>query len=85
MAGIWSVVIIVGPIILIAAIIYAWLRNRNASKANLRQADRATERLQEKCTVGSVGRLVPQLAFPGPLRAVFAFYHLGPNVLEFGW
>ncbi|NCP24890.1 MAG: hypothetical protein GW854_12195 [Erythrobacter sp.] len=48
MAGIWSVVVIVGPIILIAAIIYAWLRNRNASKANLRQADRATERLQEK-------------------------------------
>ena len=46
MAGIWSFV--AGPIVLIAAIIFAWLRNRNASKSTLREADRGAERLQEK-------------------------------------
>ena len=48
MAEIWSITVIVGPIILIAAIIYAWLRNRNARKATKRKADRGAERLQEK-------------------------------------
>ena len=48
MAGIWCVVVIVGPFILIAAFIYALLRNRNAGEANLRQADRGAERIQEK-------------------------------------
>ena len=48
MAGIWSFVVIAGPIVLIAAIIFAWLRNRNASKSTLREADRGAERLQEK-------------------------------------
>jgi FtsZ-interacting cell division protein ZipA len=48
MAEIWSITVIVGPIILIAAIVYAWLRNRNARKATKRKADRGAERLQEK-------------------------------------
>ena len=48
MAEIWKFVVVVGPIILIAAFIYARLRNRNAGEANLRQADRGAERIQEK-------------------------------------
>ncbi|MCH2486340.1 MAG: hypothetical protein MK010_01160 [Erythrobacter sp.] len=48
MAEIWSITVIVGPIILIAAIIYAWLRNRNARKSTLREADRGAKRVQEK-------------------------------------
>ena len=48
MAGIWSFVVIAGPIVLIAAIIFAWLRNRNASKSTLREADRGAVDLSQQ-------------------------------------
>ncbi len=48
MAGIWSIVVIVGPIILIVAILYAWVRNRKGHQGTVREADRGAVRLQEE-------------------------------------
>ena len=47
MGSIWTLITIVGPILLIAAIIYAWKRNRDGGARNLREAERGAQRLQE--------------------------------------
>jgi len=49
MAGdIWGVALIGGPILLLAVIIWAWLRNRAAGPRNVEQAERGAERLREE-------------------------------------
>lgn len=47
MEGFWGIVVVVGPILLIAAIIYATLRNRKAKGATERRADLGAKRLRE--------------------------------------
>ncbi|MDC0886718.1 hypothetical protein OAS19_02880 [Altererythrobacter sp.] len=47
MGSIWSFITIAGPILLIAALIYAWTRNRGASDATNRKAERGARELRE--------------------------------------
>lgn len=47
-ADIWGIVLILGPLILLLVIIWAFLRNRAAGRANLEQAERGAERLREQ-------------------------------------
>ena len=49
MEGIWSIAIIVGPILLIAVLIWAYFRNRaSASRGEIARAERGTRELREQ-------------------------------------
>ncbi|GMM92096.1 hypothetical protein [Qipengyuania sp. MTN3-11] len=48
MEGFWGIVLIVGPLLLIGAIIYGTMRNRKAGAATDRQAEVGAKRLQEE-------------------------------------
>jgi cbb3-type cytochrome oxidase subunit 3 len=43
----WSLATILGPILLIGAIIYAFLRNRGGSRSEVRRAERGAVELRE--------------------------------------
>ncbi len=47
MEGFWGVVIIVGPILLLAALIWGWMRNRRVDRKTEARSDRGTHRLRE--------------------------------------
>lgn len=48
MNSLWGLATVIGPILLIVAIIYAWNRNRKAGPGSVREADRGAERLQDE-------------------------------------
>ena len=48
MGSVWSLAIIIGPILLIGAIIFAWFRNRNTSDRLERKADEGARALREE-------------------------------------
>lgn len=48
MEGLWGVVLIGGPLLLLAAFIFGWLRNRQMSEAQERESDRGTRELREE-------------------------------------
>lgn len=48
MGSVWSLAIIIGPILLIGAIIFAWFRNRNTSDRLERKADEGARELREE-------------------------------------
>lgn len=48
MGSVWSLAIIIGPILLIGVIIFAWFRNRNTSDRLERKADEGTRDLREE-------------------------------------
>ncbi|MBT8426517.1 MAG: hypothetical protein KJO02_00660 [Erythrobacter sp.] len=48
MEGLWGVVIIAGPLLLLAAFIFGWLRNRQMSESEKLRSDRATRELREE-------------------------------------
>lgn len=43
----WSLITIIGPILLIGAIIWAFVRNRNAGRANLDRAERGAREVRD--------------------------------------
>lgn len=43
----WTLITILGPILLIGAIIWAFLRNRASGRANVAQAERGAAELRE--------------------------------------
>lgn len=45
---IWGLVLIIGPLILLGVIIWAFMRNRAAGRANVEQAERGAVRLREE-------------------------------------
>ena len=45
--AIWSLVTILGPVLLIAVLVWAYLRNRNAGPRNLERAERGAAELRE--------------------------------------
>lgn len=47
-ADIWGIVLILGPMILLGVIIWAYARNKAAGPRNLEQAERGAERLREQ-------------------------------------
>lgn len=47
-ADIWGIVLILGPLILLLVIIWAYSRNKAAGRANVEQAERGAERLREQ-------------------------------------
>lgn len=49
MGGLWSIMTIVGPIVLALVLIYALLKNRRHSgRAEIERTEQATRRLQEE-------------------------------------
>ena len=48
MGWLWSLVTVVGPILLIGAIIWAYLRNRQGSRAVVARAERGARELREE-------------------------------------
>ncbi len=48
MEGLWGVVIIAGPLLLLAAFIFSWLRNRDMSESEKLRSDRATRNLRKE-------------------------------------
>lgn len=49
---IWSLVLIGGPAILLIVVVWAWLRNRNASASTITRAERGAEELRDDIEVG---------------------------------
>ena len=48
MNSLWSLATIIGPILLIAAIVYAWYRNRSAGTANFERAERGAAEVRDR-------------------------------------
>ena len=46
MESLWIIIAIVGPALLIAALIWAFLRNRNATRREIERADRGARELR---------------------------------------
>ena len=44
----WGIVLILGPLVLLGVIIWAYTRNRAAGPGNVAQAERGAERLREE-------------------------------------
>lgn len=44
----WTLITILGPLLLIAAIVWAYWRNRNASRAEIAQAEHGARELREE-------------------------------------
>lgn len=44
----WSLITVLGPILLIAAILYAYFRNRRGRRAEVARAERGARELREK-------------------------------------
>jgi hypothetical protein len=49
---IWSLVLIGGPIVLLAVIVWAWLRNRNAPASTITRAEHGAEALRDDIEEG---------------------------------
>lgn len=47
MGWLWSLVVILGPLLLIAAIVWATLRVRNASRSSLERAEQSARDVRE--------------------------------------
>ena len=50
--GIWSVALILGPLLLLALIIWAFLRNRGASRQTTERAERGAAELRDEIESG---------------------------------
>jgi hypothetical protein len=50
--GFWSIALIIGPILLIALLIWAFLRNRGASPATTERAERGAAELRDEIERG---------------------------------
>jgi hypothetical protein len=48
MGGLWGVITIIGPIFLMAALIYAMVRNGVGSRAQIEKAERGAVQLREE-------------------------------------
>ena len=48
MGSLWSLVTILGPIVLIGVVIYAYVRNKRAPDANFEKAERGARELREE-------------------------------------
>ena len=59
MEGLWPVITVVGPILLIAAIIWAYVHNRNASRATIERAERGARQVREEIEEDEARRGAP--------------------------
>ena len=48
MGGFWGIATIVGPILFVAVLAFAWLRNKSAPESNRRQAEQSAVDLREE-------------------------------------
>lgn len=48
MESLWLIINFVGPALLLAVLVWAFLRNRKAGRANLEQAERGAREVREK-------------------------------------
>ena len=48
MGWLWTLITILGPLLLIGAILWAFLRNRNPSRSELERSERGARELREK-------------------------------------
>ncbi|HYD24573.1 MAG TPA: hypothetical protein VEB68_07230 [Croceibacterium sp.] len=44
----WTLITILGPILLIAAIVWAWLRNKGGSRGEVARAERGAREVREE-------------------------------------
>lgn len=59
MEGIWSLVTIVGPVLLIGAIIWAYLLNRTGSQRDIERAERGARKLRAELAEEEARRGAP--------------------------
>lgn len=45
---IWGALLIIGPLVLFGVIVWAWWRNRTASRASVERAERGAQALREE-------------------------------------
>jgi len=57
--SLWSLVTILGPILLMGAIIWAWLRNRNPAPGEIARAERGARELREELEEDEARRGAP--------------------------
>ena len=55
----WTLITILGPLLLIAAIVWAWLRNRNPSREEIARAERGARELREEIEEDEARRDAP--------------------------
>ncbi len=48
MGWLWSLATVLGPILLIAVIVWAWLRNRGGSRAQIARAEEGAKEVREE-------------------------------------
>ena len=48
MGSVWSLVIIIGPLLLLGAIVFAWYKNRTTSKRVDRRSEQGARELREE-------------------------------------
>ena len=48
MESLWTLITIVGPLLLLAALVWVYFRNRNASRASLERAERGARELRRE-------------------------------------
>ena len=48
MGSVWSIAVVIGPILLLAAAIYVWTRNRSAGGRTVEQSERGARKLREE-------------------------------------
>lgn len=59
MEGLWPLITVVGPILLIVAVIWAYVHNRNASRANLERAERGAREVRQEIEEDEARRGAP--------------------------
>ncbi len=50
--GIWSIALIVGPLLMLGVIVWAWMRSRSASRATTDRAERGAAELRDEIERG---------------------------------
>ena len=48
MGSIWTLIVIAGPLLLLAAIVYSWKKNRDAPEWKTRRAERGAKELRKE-------------------------------------
>jgi hypothetical protein len=59
MESLWLIIDIVAPLLLIAAIAWAYFRNRNASRASVQRAERGARELRRELDADEAQRGAP--------------------------
>lgn len=48
MEGLWALMTVVGPIVLLVAIVFVWIRNRKPAPGEMRRAEEGAKQVREE-------------------------------------